>query len=76
MNNLFDFTRQGRKPSVAQIIKAWRDAGRPQNFAVEYGETFAEFTMYPNGWSDSGNGCRGVNRDAVVKALAQLQEVA
>ena len=69
----FDFTKQGRRPSAAQVVKAWRDAGKPDLFTVEYGETFAEFELVPGGpmrgWQDSGNGCRGVDRLAVVRLL-------
>ena len=74
MNN-FDFTNQGRRPSASQIVSAWKKAGRPAHFTVEYGETFAEFE-YANrirGWDDSGNGCRGVDRGAVVRALTGAQ---
>lgn len=67
---VLDYTGQGRRPSAAQIVSAWRRAGRPGSFAVEYGETFAEFERQPGGrWFDSGNGQRGVDRLAVVKLL-------
>ena len=70
IHNHFDFTAQGRRPSTAQIIKRWRDAGKPARFSVQYGETFAEFEHIVAGrWDDYGNGCRGVNRLAVVNAL-------
>jgi len=65
-----DFTSQGRRPTAAQIVKAWRDGGRPASFSVTYGETFAEFTLAGGRWHDYGNGQRGVQRDAVLKALA------
>lgn len=73
----FDFTPTNGKncrPSAARIIAAWKCAGRPSHFTVEYGETFAEFRRvlrYADvaTWDDSGNGCRGVDRNAVVKAL-------
>lgn len=68
----FDYSAQGRRPSTVQIIAAWRRAGKPAHFSVIYGETFAEFELgreYVPRWHDSGNGQRGVNRDAVVKAL-------
>ncbi len=67
----FDFTSKGRRPSAAQIVAAWQAAGRPSDFVVEYGETYAEFSkqLGEPRWYDSGNGCRGVNRSAVVKAL-------
>ena len=65
----YNFTTQGRRPSAAQIIAAWRRDGKPQSFTVEYGETFARFELIAGRWDDSGNGCRGVDRLAVVKAL-------
>jgi len=65
----FDFTKQGRRPSAAQIISAWKKAGKPNAFSVEYGETFAAFEQHHGRWIDSGNGCRGVNRGQVVTAL-------
>jgi hypothetical protein len=73
----FDFTPTNGKnlrPSAARIIAAWRRAGRPTQFSVTYGETYAEFVKVdhpidPRRWNDSGNGCRGVDRGAVVKAL-------
>lgn len=69
----FDFTNQGRRPSAAQIVKAWKAAGKPKYFTVEYGETFAEFQCLPGHplslWHDGGNGCRGVDRNAILKAL-------
>jgi hypothetical protein len=71
-----DYTNQGRRPSAAQIVAAWKKAGKPILFSVSYGETFAEFEYTPghndawwSGWHASGNGCRGVDRDAVTKAL-------
>jgi hypothetical protein len=68
-----DYTDQGRRPTAAQIVGAWKKAGRPKQFSVTYGETFAEFeyahVFGPARWHDSGNGCRGVDRSAVVKAL-------
>jgi hypothetical protein len=75
----FDFTptaRPYRRPSAAQIVARWKRAGRPDHFTVEYGETFAQFDRYLlfadcATWRDSGNGCRGVNRHAVVKALQE-----
>lgn len=72
IHNHFDFTAQGRRPTVAQIIAAWKKAGRPARFSVQYGETEAEFeNLYGARWADTGNGCRGVDRLAVVKALQQ-----
>jgi len=76
----YDFTdSKAGRPSAARIVAAWKRDGRPSRFTVEYGETFAEFEYIPpsgsffaaggEGWQDSGNGCRGVDRDAVVRAL-------
>jgi hypothetical protein len=71
----FDYTNQGRRPSAAQIVSDWRKAGKPDSFYVTYGETFAEFdrskhgTFFGHQWRDSGNGCRGVDRAAVLKLL-------
>ena len=69
----FDFTPTNGKncrPSAARIVAAWKKAGKPNSFTVEYGETFARFDKLGFGrWDDSGNGCRGVDRNAVVKAL-------
>ena len=74
----FDFTYQGKRPSAAQIVKKWKDAGSPKSFSVEYGETYAEFTLVPGypkpRWDDSGNGCEGVKREQVVKALDVYHE--
>lgn len=67
----FDYTRQARRPSAAQIVRAWVLAGRPAEFSVTYGETYATFHRYPGGWLDGGNGCRGVDRLAVVAALCK-----
>jgi hypothetical protein len=72
----FDFSNQGRKPSTSQIIAAWKRAGRPDQFSVTYGETFAEFQRIGHTrWGDSGNGCEGVNRLAVVRALGASHAV-
>ena len=70
----FDFTAQGRRPTTAQILSQWKKAGRPQVFEVAYGETYAEFRCEDSWggkrrWDAFGNGCRGVNRDAVIEAL-------
>ena len=65
----FDFTDHGRRPAASHIIARWKAAGRPNCFSVVYGETFAEFALGGGRWHDSGNGCRGVKRDAVVKLL-------
>ena len=73
----FDYTQQGRRPSAKQIFGAWSKAGKPAAFTVEYGETFAQFQRFTNRWTnvdlwtDSGNGQRGVDRNAVVKLLNQ-----
>ena len=72
----FDYTTQGRRPSAAQIVGAWKRAGRPLQFNVTYGETFAAFERVGGRWFDSGNGCRGVNRRAVVDALNKAEGVA
>jgi len=65
----FNFTQLGRRPTVRQIIKRWRDAGKPQQFTAEYGETFAEFEKQGTRWEAFGNGQRGIERDSVVQAL-------
>lgn len=72
MNETFDFSdsKSGR-PSAARILAAWKKAGRPNTFSVKYGETEAEFIYTTGRWWDSGNGCRGVDRNAVVKALTK-----
>jgi hypothetical protein len=66
-----DYSNQGRRPTVAQILSAWRKGGRPLHFTVTYGETFAEFQREPPAglWYASGNGQRGVERDKVERAL-------
>lgn len=83
----FDFTpmigshstsMNNRRPTAAMIVSAWKKAGRPDVFSVAYGETFAEFQRYRTiglapRWDDSGNGCRGVDRAAVVKLLERVQ---
>ena len=68
----FNYSHQNRKPSAKQIVGAWIKAGKPNTFTVEYGETFAEFTLYGKRWDDSGNGQRGVDRYAVVKLLSTI----
>ncbi len=69
----FDFTNQGRRPTAAQIVRRWRESGKPHVFEVTYGETFAVFERTDGvmRWLDHGNGCRGVNRTAVVNALCK-----
>lgn len=64
-----DYTAQGRRPTTAQIVSAWKKAGAPALFSVTYGETYAEFQRVYGRWHDSGNGCRGVQRGKVVFAL-------
>ena len=70
-----DFTANGRRPSVGQIIKRWKDKGRPDNFEVTYGETFAVFERQEGRdiWFAHGNGCSGFNRSAVEKELNNQQ---
>jgi hypothetical protein len=65
----FDFSGNGRRPSASQIVAAWKRAGRPSQFAVTYGETYARFDLQGGRWFGSGNGQRGVRRDAVERAL-------
>lgn len=69
-----DYTSQGRRPTTAQIIANWKKGGRPTSFTVAYGETFAEFDKHMGRWYDSGNGCRGVQRDKVIAALTSETE--
>ena len=80
MSTLFlDYTNQGRRPTAAQIVGAWRKAKRePTLIVVTYGETSAEFELQLSSgrWWDSGNGCRGVDRSAVVKALTAASKPA
>lgn len=72
-----DYTSQGRRPSATQIVADWKKAGRPGYFAVEYGETFAAFQLLGYGrWTGYGNGCRGADGGAVIKALAAAGEQA
>lgn len=67
-----DYTNQGRRPSARQIVSAWKKRGRPPTFSVVYGETYAQFRrLTTERWYDDGNGCRGVDRLAVVKLLEQ-----
>lgn len=73
MNFDFSDSKSGR-PSAARIIAAWKKAGCPNKFAVKYGETEAEFEKLGIArWTDSGNGCRGVDRNAVIKALVNYE---
>jgi len=74
-----DYTNLGRRPGSAKIVADWKKNGRPDNFVVEYGETFAEFQLCPSRsnifgvsssyWDASGNGCEGVKRHAVTELL-------
>ena len=71
-----DYTNQGRRPSVAKIMSDWRKAGKPNEFTVTYGETYAHFQdngdngpAWVRGWQADGNGCRGVKLDKVQAAL-------
>jgi hypothetical protein len=61
------------RPTARQIVSDWKKAGKPRSFTVEYCETFAAFeyssTFGPTCWRGRGNGCRGVDRNAIVKAL-------
>ena len=72
-----DYTKQGRRPTVAQIVNDWKKAGCPLEFTVEYGETFARFQRVaawgPVRWVSDGNGCRGVQRDKVEAKLNQIE---
>lgn len=72
MNFDFSDSKSGR-PSAARIMAAWKKAGRPARFSVSYGESEAEFEKLGARWMDSGNGCRGVDRFAVVKALVAYE---
>jgi len=65
-----DYTNQGRRPSVRQIISDWRKHGKPSEFEVTYGETYAHFVKTAYGhWFADGNGCRGVDRFGVEQVL-------
>lgn len=69
-----DYSDQGKRPSVRQIIADWRKLGQPSHFAVTYGETYAEFErgagpLSYSRWYASGNGCEGIKRDSVERAL-------
>lgn len=73
----FDFTdsKSGR-PGASRIIAAWKKAGKPDSFSVSYGETEAEFSRHNGRWEDFGNGCRGVDRNAVIRALSLAEYAA
>lgn len=50
----------------------WKKAGKPDNFTVSYGETFAEFHKTDNpcrAWTAYGNGCRGFDRNKLESIL-------
>lgn len=68
-----DYTKQGRRPSAKQIFSDWKKADCPKEFTVTYGETFAEFNYVYDRWDAHGNGCRGVDRDAVLYELNFVQ---
>lgn len=75
---ILDYCDKRHRPTARQIVSDWKKGGRPDRFSVVYGETYADFERVPNGpwsgpnrWEDSGNGCRGVDRSAVVKALRE-----
>jgi hypothetical protein len=68
-----NYTEQSRRPSVKQIIAAWKNAGRPREFEVINGETYAHFETSFSCWSADGNGCRGVDRDGVLKELNRIE---
>lgn len=73
----FDYTNQGRRPSVSQIISDWKKSGRPREFTVTYGETYAHFEyapMWGQSWQADGNGCRGVERDKVQAQLNAIEQ--
>lgn len=68
----FDYSNLGRRPSVRRIMADWSKAEKPAHFAAIYGETYAEFERpfgLPGQWVASGNGCEGIKRDAVERAL-------
>ncbi len=67
-----DYTKQGRRPTAAQIVSDWKKGGTPETFTVEYGETYADFALHGGRWFDGGNGCREVQRGKVVAALAKV----
>ena len=74
-----DYTNQGRKPSVGQIIADWKRADKPVEFCVMYGETYAHFVKQAAWgavrWIADGNGCSGVKRDQVEKRLNEIDKV-
>jgi len=71
----FDFSSQGRRPSVKQIIARWERAMCPTAFEAVYGETFAVFEKDVYGqWFAHGNGQRGIDRDGVLDQLGRISE--
>ena len=64
-----NYTAQGRRPSTRQVLADWKKAGKPAAFSVEYGETFAVFELHLGRWVAAGNGCNGVKRDEIERAL-------
>jgi hypothetical protein len=66
-----DYTGEAKSPSASQVIADWRRQGAPDDFEVTYRHTYARFTlMNPHyGWGTTGNGCMGVPRQGVLKAL-------
>lgn len=64
-----NYTQQGKRPSVRQVLADWKKAGKPTEFSVDYGESFAHFELYLGRWVASGNGCRGIDRDSIEKQL-------
>lgn len=64
-----DYTDKGRRPSTRQILADWKKQGKPAEFTVEYGETYAHFLLYLGRWTSDGNGCEGVKRDQVAAEL-------
>jgi hypothetical protein len=64
-----DYTHQGKRPSTRQILADWKRAGKPAEFAVEYGETFGRFELYLGRWVADGNGCHGFKLYEVLDRL-------
>lgn len=71
-----DFTNNGRRPSTQQILAAWKRAGKPNQFTLTYGETFAEFHKTDNTfkpWQAYGNGCSGFDRNKLEDTLNKVK---
>lgn len=71
-NPELDYSFQ-KRPTVKQIIADWRQAGRPKEFKVVFGETEATFKYedlhgIPQWW-DQGNRTYGIDRNKVLDAL-------